>query len=105
MSREEIGSRIKKLREERKLTREEMAAKADISIKFLYEIENGKKGLSVETLLKIAKVLSCSCDFILMGTNSEEYDITNKIIKKFDERQLKYVNGILSLLYEICKKE
>ena len=104
MSREEIGNRIKELREERKLTREEMAAKAEISIKFLYEIENGKKGLSAETLLKIAKVLSCSCDYILLGANKEDKDTTTKILKKFDKGQLKYINEILRLLYEMCKR-
>ena len=41
----QIGKRIKKLRLQREYTREYLAECADISAKFLYEVEAGKKGL------------------------------------------------------------
>ena len=62
----ELGERILKLRKANNLTRDQLANKAGLSAKFLYEVEKGKKGLSVESLIKIAEVLSCSCDEILM---------------------------------------
>ena len=40
----QIGKRIKKLRLQREYTREYLAECADISAKFLYEVEAGKKG-------------------------------------------------------------
>ena len=46
------GMRIKKLRLEKRYTREQLAYLADISDKFLYEIESGKKGFSAVTLMK-----------------------------------------------------
>ena len=51
----------------KEMTREQLAANADITTKFLYEVENGKKGLSATTLLKIANALSCSCDYIFFN--------------------------------------
>ncbi len=55
MSNIEVGARIRELREIQNYTREGLAEKVDISAKFLYEIEMGKKGFSADTLLKILK--------------------------------------------------
>ena len=43
MEREKIGYRIRELREMHNYTREEIAEMVEISPKFLYEIESGKK--------------------------------------------------------------
>ena len=48
MEREKIGYRIRELREMHNYTREEIAEMVEISPKFLYEIESGKKGFSSE---------------------------------------------------------
>lgn len=63
----QIGKRLRRHRENMNLTREEFAEKANISPQFLAEIENGKKGMSVDTLYKICKNLSISADYILFG--------------------------------------
>lgn len=62
MSSIQAGQRIRELREIQNYTRESLAEKVDISVKFLYEIETGKKGFSAETLCRISKALSVSCD-------------------------------------------
>ena len=46
----QIGKRLRKQREKMNMVREEFAEKAGISPQFLAEIENGKKGMSVDTL-------------------------------------------------------
>lgn len=43
----EIGFRIMQLRNQQNISRERLADMANISQKFLYEIEFGKKGFSV----------------------------------------------------------
>lgn len=95
-----IGERIKELRQLHNLTREEVAEKAEISSKFLYEIEKGAKGLSADTLLKIARTLSCSCDYILTGKNFEK-DRTLNVPNGFSDRDMTYVNKMLALLQEM----
>lgn len=63
----EAGMRIRQLREKQGWTREDLAAVSGISPKFLYEIENGKKGFSAQTLSLLAKCLHVSCDYIMFG--------------------------------------
>ena len=105
MSNIEVGKRIKEFREEIKMTREELAEKVGISTKFLYEVENGKKGLSAETLLKISKALSCSCDYILLGEKKESYETINSVLRNFNKKQLRYICEILRLICEIGKEK
>ena len=107
MTHKEIGERIKKLRKNHNLTREELAEKAEISSKFLYEIEMGRKGLSVDTLLKIARTLSCSCDYILTGENYEKVqkNRTVKVLDEFEAKDMAYVNRILAIMQEMCARK
>lgn len=63
----EIGLRLRSLREEKSLTRERLAEYADISVQFLADIETGRKGMTVQTLRKLATSLHCSTDAIVFG--------------------------------------
>lgn len=105
MVRVEIGNRIKELRENCKLTREELAEKAEISAKFLYEVEKGRKGLSADTLLKISRTLSCSCDYLLTGEIFEknQMDQVTELLDGFVEKDRKYIVKMLMIMQEICK--
>ena len=71
----EVGQRIRQLRQLSDYTQAEFAEAVDISINFLSEIENGKKGLSQERLARISHQLHTSCDYILFGENSKQIDI------------------------------
>lgn len=53
LSLEQVGKRLRRIRSQTKLTREQFAEQVGISPQFLAEIENGKKGMSAETLFKI----------------------------------------------------
>lgn len=63
----EIGLRLRALREQHALTREKLAEYADISVQFLADIETGRKGMTVQTLRKLATALQCSADEIVFG--------------------------------------
>lgn len=104
MVRDEIGKRIKLLRETNGFTREELAERAEISSKFLYEVEKGRKGLSADTLLKISKTLSCSCDYIMTGElfEREQTDQAVRLLNSFEERDKKYAVRMLSVMKEMC---
>lgn len=67
MSNIESGERIRELCEIQNYTRERLAEKVDISAKFLYQIEVGKKGFSADTLCRLSKALCVSCDYIMYG--------------------------------------
>ena len=104
MSNKEIGARIRELREIQNYTREYLAEKVNISSKFLYEIEMGKKGFSAVTLCRISQALSVSCDYIMLG---EETDSRGKeklicVLEKLEPKQTGRIQNILKILYEMC---
>ena len=60
-----IGGRIRSAREAAGLTQEKLADLIDVSVQFISDLERGKSGLSVETLIKTCSVLQVSSDYIL----------------------------------------
>lgn len=99
-----IGQRIRYIRELNHLTREDLAEYADISEKFLYNIEYGRTGLSAKNLLKICQALEVSCDYIMTGRDEGTYDEELKnILESFNIEHIAIVKKILSAVLEISK--
>ena len=67
----QIGGRVRKLREQRLMTQEQLAEQLDVSIKFVRDIETGAKGMSLKTLDRLSKCLLVSTDSILYGGDAE----------------------------------
>ena len=70
-----IGNRIRTQREFLGYTRDYLAEQLDVSTNFCRDIEIGAKGMSIQTLHKISKILKISTDYILTGEcfgNNEE---------------------------------
>ena len=85
-------------------TREDLAAHANISTKFLYEIENGNKGMSATNLLKICQALGVSCDYIMTG--KQKYTCSEELIdilESFDTKQIPNIKKILTNILEVSK--
>lgn len=66
------GDRLREIRERRRITQEQLAVAADISKSFLSEVENNKRNISSQALLRIAKVLGASVDYLLTGEAKED---------------------------------
>lgn len=60
---------LKILRESKELSYQHMAEKLDVSFQHYWMIENGKRGLSYEMAIKIAKVLGTTPDKIFLIPN------------------------------------
>lgn len=56
----QLGTKIKRLRQNRGFTQEQLAEKLDIATRTLCGIENGENFLTAETLEKILRVLNIS---------------------------------------------
>lgn len=63
----ETGQRIRALRMKKQMTQSRFAEALDISVNFLSELENGKKGLSEDTIYKICNFCDISSDYLLYG--------------------------------------
>lgn len=98
-----VGERIKELRIAEGRSREGLAEEAEISAKFLYEIEIGKKNISAGTLLRLAKALSCSCDYIMTGEKegTEKRSEVSRILNSMKKEQLEKVEEVVSLIGKI----
>lgn len=81
-----IGGRLKKARQSKKLTQEDMAEKLDVSVAFLSRIERGSSHINLKRLSQICEILEISEGQILNGTSegsknylsSEFSDLLNK---------------------------
>lgn len=99
-----VGERIRELREVQNYTREAFAEKIDISAKFLYEIETGKKGFSADILSRISVALSVSCDYIMFGeeTGHHTSERIRCVLETMKPAQVCQIQNILQILYEMC---
>lgn len=101
----EAGKRIRTIRENNKYTRDYVAYAAQISSKFLYEIEHGEKGFSADVLFKISKALNVSSEYILSGTmvTFEDREIVDAL-SLFTSEQLKEIVILLKNLHSIFNR-
>ena len=61
----EIGERIRQARLALKMSQQELATKAEISLPHISAIENGKKSMKLTTFVKVIEALQVSADEIL----------------------------------------
>ncbi len=57
---ESIGARIRELRSRRGWTRAKLAERAQLSLRFLAQLESGRGNISVNRLAQVAEALNCS---------------------------------------------
>lgn len=97
-----IGERIISLRKERGYTREDLSNKAEISTKFLYEIEMNKKGFSASTLIRLAGALEVSADYIMTGHGERKCDRNIlATLEQYQPKTLEAIGELLKITYEI----
>ena len=99
-----LGRRIREIRKAKGLTQEELGSKADVSYKFVGEIERGQQNPSFDILVKIA----CALEIELLDLFRFEQEITNrkdieagmaKITKGISEDDLRQMFFVLRGLY------
>src|SRR5271166_2290793 len=62
-----VGDRIREVREQLNMTQDALAAGAGLSKGFISEVENSKRNISAQNLLRVANVLSASVEYLLQG--------------------------------------
>lgn len=83
-------------------TREFLAEKADISPKYLYEIEIGQKGCSAYILYRLSEALDIRMDYLLTGKSTMGEDpIIIETLALFDVTQAKKMRKLLIIIYEL----
>jgi len=65
--RKAFGSRVKEMRKNRHWTQKELANRVDIRFQLLNKYEGGQHIPPVDTLIRLAKVLDTTVDYLLTG--------------------------------------
>ena len=63
----EIGKRITERRKKLGMTQETLAEKGDLTPQFVSYAESGKRAMRPENVIKLAKTLEVSADYLLTG--------------------------------------
>lgn len=103
-TKEEIGKRLRAKREAAGYTREQLSELCSLSPRFLANVELGDSAFSLDTLMTVCKILSCSSDELLFGNTVNQSawsDTTSKISQldvAYKESIDKTLQGILELI-------
>lgn len=101
---QEVGERIRELREAHCYSREWFAELVNISSKFLYDLETGRKGCSAEVIYRIAKTLSVSVEYLMTGEDAVQCG-TQKLIcvlEMIEPKKKSQITELLDLMSRMC---
>lgn len=102
---EDIGNRIKTIRENMNMTKESFAKQLGISGQYLGLIEHGKNYLSIEKLKVLCDLTNLSADYILFGKNTNIINETKEILSEFTENEIEVGCNMLKQLATLIKEK
>lgn len=97
-----IGSRLKQARKAKHYTQDYVSARANIGEKFLSQIERGKAGLSVQTLLSLCEILEVSPNSILLAQSDLSDSRLGELMGRLTPRQRQDAEAILTVFVRNC---
>ncbi len=99
-----LGKNIKKIRLLKGLSQESLDNDLQKSVNFISLVENGKTGLSVQTLVDICDVLDVDVNSLFAGiispasTNNDSFDFNT--LKLFEEKDKNIVNNLINYIID-----
>lgn len=93
-----IGDRIAKRRKALGLTQWQVEEMADITQKYLSNIERASSGLSIDVLMRICDALEITPDYLLLGTTEMSEDVSTAVesrLKQMSPEQLKLALSLM----------
>lgn len=98
-----FGERVRTRRNDAGFTQEHVSSEIGISLRFYQMIERGEKSLSLDTLVKLGKILNVSIDYLLFGiVYNGLNDPVSELFKRLSPKQRENATKILQLYAEIC---
>lgn len=79
---DEVGKRIKQLREERGISIEDLSKLTGFTVERLQNIENGEEEPQLGTVMKLSKALDLAVGRLVSGSGNKLYSITRKNERK-----------------------
>jgi len=98
-----IGIRIKEIRNQRKMTQEELAEAVDFCAQQISDIERGVCGMSVPKLMDFCRALEIDADYLLFGTSTRNgLNPMNKYLSKMTAEQSRCAEELLKAYAKTC---
>jgi transcriptional regulator with XRE-family HTH domain len=102
MSENHIGQNVRKARQSKGLTIEQLAELAGISDSFLGGAERGTSGFSLATIIALSKALGVSTDSLLLGSTPEykpstKMDTLTTILSSCADNELDFLIQLVKL--------
>ena len=92
----EIGKRITERRKKLGMTQEMLAEKGDLTPQFVSYAESGKRAMRPENVIKLAKALEVSTDYLLTGDIvDKDLLILSDKMRKLSPEMLRIVENII----------
>lgn len=96
----DLGARIKKKREGKRMSQAELASRTDLSTQHISNVENARSKIGLEKLVRIADALDCSVDELLCGSmktgsRSVYSDEIAGILEDFSNTEMKVLPELL----------
>ena len=88
-----IGLRLRAKREQAGYTREQLGELCGLSPRFIANIELGDSTFSLDSLMTVCRVLSCSADYLLFG-NAINDGAWTETVSKLEHLDTKYQPGV-----------
>jgi transcriptional regulator with XRE-family HTH domain len=77
-----IGRFVRKLRERKQLTQEQLAAKTGITYQHLSGMENGRENFSIDILESLARALACPLPQLIVGAFAPDSNESSTIVNR-----------------------
>lgn len=100
-----VGQRIRKQREMLKLSREEFAEIITLSDYYVGQLERGERQMSLNVLVKIAKCLHVSLDYLIFGHTTQQIYAAQEVPDPYKTEVKNDYEEIICLLNKCSKNE
>ncbi len=89
-----VGERVRRVRESRGLSLQDISLRTDIDVSMLKQIEEGALAPPLGTIIKLAKALEMKIGYFISGEEDRAYTIVRrddrKVVSRYDSKRAKY---------------
>ncbi len=103
--RKEMGERVRKIRNELKMSKEALGKKLGVTGQFLGVVEKGNSTMSYDILKRLCEISGYSADYILFGKSPVLLNETKELLNEFSEDQIQAVFEVIKRMSTIINKE
>ena len=101
-----FGERLRAKRNAVGFSQEYVAEQADITLRYYQMIERGEKNISLDTLIRLSRVLQVSIDYLLFGDSSNSlHNPLTEILHSLSPEQRMEAEKILTIYANAWKSK